>query len=244
MRPVLFRWRGFAIHAYPACLYLGLVAGALAGRWASRRAGLDPTRAQLAILALVPVALIGARLWFVALHWRLYRRDPRRVLRRSEGGAALYGGLLLALATSPLLLRALALPLGAFWDVATFVLLVGMIPTKIGCLLNGCCAGRPTGGVVGLQLPDHRGLWRRRWPTQLIEAAVAILLLLLAAAVWGRLPAPGLLFLMALLVYAIGRAALETTRAAIDRVGRVSVNQALSAGLAFAALSALALVWP
>jgi phosphatidylglycerol:prolipoprotein diacylglycerol transferase len=244
MRPVLFRWRGFAVHAYPACLYLGLVAGTLAGRWASQRAGLDPISTQLAILTLVPVALVGARLWFVALHWRVYRRAPHRVFRRSEGGAALYGGLFLALAGSPLLLRALALPLGAFWDVATFVILVGMVPTKIGCLLNGCCAGRPTAGVVGLQLPDHRGRWQRRWPTQLLEAAFAIALLLLAATVWGRLPAPGLLFLVVVLIYAIGRAALEATRATIDRVGHVSVNQALSAGLALAALGGLALVWP
>jgi Prolipoprotein diacylglyceryl transferase/Concanavalin A-like lectin/glucanases superfamily len=80
-----------------------------------------------------------------------------RIWRRSEGGMAMYGGLIVTVPLSFPLLRAMQLPFGEFWDAATVTILLGMVFTRIGCLLNGCCAGRPTSAWLGLNLPDHRG---------------------------------------------------------------------------------------
>ena len=54
------------------------------------------SRALTATLLLLPPALFGARLLFVIAHWPAYRQEPRRMWRASEGGAAMYGGLLVA----------------------------------------------------------------------------------------------------------------------------------------------------
>ena len=231
MRRVLFRWHGLTVYSYAFMLYTGLVVGVMAGNYAADLARLDSPQVYAATFVLLVPALAGARLLFVAQHWEVYRREPRRIWRRSEGGAAMYGGLLFALPVSVPLLRSLQLHFGAFWDVATFTILIGMIFTRVGCLLNGCCGGRPTTGRLSLYLPDQHGVWTRRVPTQLFEAAWAILLLAGAARLWRHMPFPGALFLCVLAGYGLGRLVLEPAREAQDRIAGIPVTGAISAAL-------------
>jgi prolipoprotein diacylglyceryltransferase len=244
MRRVLFRWRGVAIYSYPAMLYLGIVAGLVAADAAAHVAGLSAPRVFVATLLLLIPALVGARLLFVLTHWPIYRREPGRIWRRAEGGAALYGGLPLMVLTSVPLLGVLHLPFAAFWDVATFPILVGMVFTRIGCMLNGCCAGHPSEAWFALRLPDHRGIWRRRVPTQLIEAAWGSVLLGGAIALWRHMPFAGALFLYALGGYAVGRLVFEPMREQQEHVARISLHSAISAALVFVSLLSFALAWP
>jgi phosphatidylglycerol:prolipoprotein diacylglycerol transferase len=212
VRRVLFSWHGVDVHSYPALLYLGLLCGVYAGYGAASSMPIDADRAAAAILILIVPALVGSRLWFVANHWHLFRREPRRIWRRGDGGAALVGGLVLAVAVSPALLAALGLPFGTFWDAATFTMLVGMIFTRVGCLLNGCCVGRPSEGRLALHLPDHRGRWERRHPVQLLELAAAVVLLAGAAAIATAPPFPGAVFVFALAGYGCARSILNPLR--------------------------------
>jgi phosphatidylglycerol:prolipoprotein diacylglycerol transferase len=244
MRPVLYRWRGAEIYSYPAMLYLGLVFGIVAEDYAANLAGLNSGHVFIATLLLLIPALIGARLLFVAAYWEHYRREPRRMWRRSEGGAAVYGGLPLSLLVSVPLLNALRLPFGAFWDVATYTILIGLIFTRVGCLLNGCCAGRPSEVRWALYLPNHQGIWQRRIPSPLLEANWGIVLLAGAVAIWQRMPFPGALFLYAMTSYAAGRFVLESTREVQDRVGKIALHHAISVMLVLLALAVLVIAWP
>src|SRR5271169_114546 len=205
MRPVLFRWRDRVIWSYPAMLYVGLVAGVVAGNLAAHAFGIDPFRVYIATLVLLIPALAGARLQWVLTHWDFYRRNLHRIWNRGEGGGAMYGGLPLAVLCSVPLLKALGLGLGAFWDVAVFTILVGMIFTRVGCLLNGCCAGRPSENWLSAYLPNRRGIWQKRVPTQVLEAFWAGILLLLAVQVRQLVPFRGALFLLVVASYAGGR---------------------------------------
>jgi len=225
-------------------LYLGLVAGVIAGNVAAHAAGIDAFRVYVATLVLIVPALIGARLLHIVAYWRFYRRDPRRIWDRGDGGAGQYGGLVLALPLSVPLLFALELPLGAFWDVAMLTMLVGMIFARIGCLLNGCCAGRPSQGWLSLYLPNHRGVWARRIPTQCLEAGLATVLLISALAVWDRLPFPGALFLLATVGYAAGRLALESLRELDPGASRFTIHHGISVVLIVVSLAVLAARWP
>lgn len=219
-------------------LYVGLVAGTAAGNVAAHAAGIDAFRAWVATILLITPALAGARLLHVAVNWSRYRGTRGRIWKRSEGGAAQYGGLLLAIPLSVPLLAALQLPFGAFWDVSSFTILVGMILTRVGCLLNGCCAGRPV-RKWGVVLPNHLGIWERRVPTQCLEGLLAAALLATAVVVWDRLMFPGALFLLVAGGYATGRLVLESAR---ERArGRITIQHAISllvAGASFLVLMA------
>ena len=228
MRPIMFRWRGLTVHSYPAMQYIGLVAGVLASNRAAHAAGLDAYHVFIATCVLLFPALAGARLMYVALNWSIYRRHPDQIWNRRDGGAAQYGGFLLAVPLSIPLLRALGVPFAQFWDVSMFTIMVGMVFTRIGCLLNGCCAGRPTESWLGLYLADYRGNWERRLPTQLLEAGWALILLGAAVWIWPHLPFNGALFLFVSAGYASGRLVLESTRHPKKKGLQFTVHHAVS----------------
>jgi prolipoprotein diacylglyceryltransferase len=114
MRRVLFSVRGVPIWSYPALLYLGLVCGFYVMYAVGPSLGMHRTPAAVAALIMFAPAVAGARIWFVLDHWAIYRRDPRRIWRYSDGGMTLYGGLVLALVLSPVVVAALRLPFAAF----------------------------------------------------------------------------------------------------------------------------------
>jgi phosphatidylglycerol---prolipoprotein diacylglyceryl transferase len=242
MRKILISWRGRNLYSYPTMLYVGMVCGIFVAAWVAGRSGLDPDRFVLATIILSPLTLIGARLFFVASHWDAYRNDRARIWRRSEGGMAMYGGLLAAVPLSIPLLRLMDLPFAKFWDASTFAMLVGMGFTRFGCLLNGCCSGRLSASWLALNLPDHRGVRRRRVPTQLLEAAYAMVLVTAAFALRGHQPFDGAIFCSALLAYGIGRYFLQKLRD--DRtVSDTGIIQLTSVVLALAGLIGMGVAW-
>jgi phosphatidylglycerol---prolipoprotein diacylglyceryl transferase len=228
MRRVLFRWGSASIYNYTAMLYVGIVAGVYAQLFAALSIRLDIASTLTATLVLLTTALVGARLLFVIQNWSSYREHPRRIWRFSEGGASMYGGFLLALPVSVPLLAILQIPFGAFWDVAAFAMLTGMIVTRFGCFLNGCCAGRPTSRWFGLNLPDSEGVWRRRVPVQILEAAWGMVVLAGAVTLWRRLPFQGALILYTMGAYGAGRIVLESLRNKQDRILGVNLLQGIS----------------
>jgi prolipoprotein diacylglyceryltransferase len=224
-------------------LYVGIVCGIFAQHYAARLIHLDPVRTVGATLILLAPALGGARLLFVLSHWRAYRGDARRIWQSSEGGAAMYGGLLLAVPLSVPVLAALEVPFGSFWDVASLTMLIGMIFARAGCFLNGCCSGRPTSGWLGLNMPDHHGVWRRRIPTQMLEAAWGLAVLAGAIGIWGHLPFAGALFLYTLGAYGAGRIVLESTRQYQTYVRGLALHQVLSTAFVAISLATFAIMW-
>lgn len=223
-------------------LYVGLVLGVVAGNMAAHAAHLDPLRVYAATLILIIPALSGARLLYVAAEWHIYRRNIRRVWDRKDGGSIMYGGLPAALLVSVPLLRILHLDFPAFWDVASFTMLVGMFFTRIGCLMNGCCSGQVS-RTWGMYLPNHEGVQEKRIPTQLLEALWAVILLIFAVAVRGSVPFPGALFLMVSLGYAAGRLGMEFFRERRQTSAGFSIAHVVSLVITFVSISALTIYW-
>jgi phosphatidylglycerol---prolipoprotein diacylglyceryl transferase len=212
MRKILFSWNGLNVYSYPAMLYLGMLAGVLVGAHVAQLSGMKANMFTMATVALIVPALVGSRLLFVLTHWDVYRCDLSRIWRRSEGGMAMYGGLVVTVPLSIPLLRTMHLPFAEFWDAATFTILLGMIFTRIGCLLNGCCSGRPTSAWFGCNLPDHHGIWHRRIPTQLLEMTWAAAIFGAAVLIRDHKIPAGAIFCLAVVAYGSGRFFLEPLR--------------------------------
>jgi phosphatidylglycerol:prolipoprotein diacylglycerol transferase len=227
IRSRLIVWRGVAVPSYTVMLTMACVGGTYAGLGFAVATGMPATRTLLAIVLLLAVALIGARLWFVLAHRSQYDSRARDAFRRSQGGSGLYGGLTLAFAVSVPVLWLLQLPFWRFWDAATVTMLVGLPITRFGCLANGCCAGRPTAGPIALHLPGAGGIWQRRVPTQLLEAAWTGLILLAVLLLRSHLGPGGCLALAAAL-YGAGRLTLEPLR---EQSGARLANMVVSSSL-------------
>jgi phosphatidylglycerol:prolipoprotein diacylglycerol transferase len=186
MQPILFVWRGIVVHSYHVAIYACMLLAVFLTVHFAQAGHLDPERTAAAVLILLIPGFVVARLFYVARNWDHFRRDSVRILRRSEGGLSLYGGLSGILAAVVPVLWALDLPLGPFMDALMLGLLGGLVIAKGGCLLNGCCFGRPTEHWCAATLPDDHGTWRRRFPSQPLEMAWAAVLLLLLLAISRR----------------------------------------------------------
>jgi phosphatidylglycerol:prolipoprotein diacylglycerol transferase len=141
------------------------------------------------------------------------------------------------------LLRLLHLGFGAFWDVAIFTILIGMVFTRIGCLLNGCCAGSPTHSWFGFYLPDNRGTWQKRIPTQALEAGWAVTLLICAFALRRSVPFRGALFLLIAAGYASGRLVMEFARERERKTVGFSLAHVISLVITLLSVSTLTIYW-
>jgi phosphatidylglycerol:prolipoprotein diacylglycerol transferase len=175
----------------------------------------------------VPAALIGAH---YAAGWTSGHpvRHPLETLavHRFLGdwtGAnkSAYGGLLVGVAAAALVARWHRLPLGKLFDAAAPGLALGVVITRLGCFLGGCCYGRPTDSFLGVHFPDgHGGMARLAagdprglHPTQLYLAAAALaiaaVLLVLRR---HRERRPGDLFLLGTALYAATTFGIEFLR--------------------------------
>ena len=92
---------------------------------------------------------------------------------------------------------------------------------RIGCFMAGCCYGLPTDSFLSVVFtnpvcqaePLHTPLY----PTQLVEAIFIFSILALLVMLKNRKQFDGQLFLIYLMVYAVGRGILEMFRGDIDR---------------------------
>jgi phosphatidylglycerol---prolipoprotein diacylglyceryl transferase len=237
-RRYLFHIGRLGIPTFAGLLYLGFAVGVAIGGYET---GLGHLRFAVSALILLVAALIGSRLWYFIGH-PAFLANRTGAVRVQDAGAGLYGGLVLSFAVSWPVLRLMGLEFWRFWDGAAIIMLVGMAVTRIGCLINGCCSGRETQGPFGLWLPDDRGEWKRRYPTQLFEAAWSAIILGVGLSVYAPSGRPGLLFLGSAAAYGIGRFGLELLRADASCAALPTrINVAFSAVLSLVSLAAFAL---
>jgi phosphatidylglycerol:prolipoprotein diacylglycerol transferase len=141
----------------PLHTYGLLIASAfLVGIWLSQREGArrgqDPERiADLAFWILV-AALVGSRVYYIALHMEDYFGPGRfmadtpvgripRFLVVWEGGLVFYGGFIGAVVAALLYMRAAKMPFLAHADTMIPQVALGHFLGRLGCFAAGCCWG-------------------------------------------------------------------------------------------------------
>lgn len=194
---------GLRVRSYAVCVIGGVIAGAATAVTLAWRSGLS----LAAISALAALAVLVALALAVATRW----------IRGFETFTFYHYQIatLLACASS---LAALGSDIGAYLDVLAVGLATTQAFGRLGCLLAGCCHGRPaTLGIrydhrhVALGLPRYR-VGARLLPVQLIESAALFALAAGGiAALAAALPA-GTVVAGYLVAYALLRIALETLR--------------------------------
>jgi phosphatidylglycerol:prolipoprotein diacylglycerol transferase len=220
MHPILFEVGDWPVYSYGVLLAIAYLAALQFAVVRARRVGLDGTRIMDLGIYLIIAALVGAKLMLVAVDFDYFRRQPRELLSLVRAGGVFYGGLLAALGAAIVLVRRYALPLWTTADLFAPGIALGHVIGRFGCLLAGCCYGKPTHVPwavtftspeaqlnVGtpLDVPLH--------PTQLYDAGaeLVILALLLATERRGR-PFAGRTFWLYMLLYGVSRFVIEFYR--------------------------------
>src|SRR5437016_6206665 len=144
MHPILFRIGAWPVYSYGVLLALAYLAGLQLAVVRARRMGLDGARVMDLGIYLIIAALVGAKLLLIVADFNYFRNQPRELLSLVRAGGVFYGGLLAALVVGLLLVRRYRLPAWTTADMIAPGIALGHIIGRLGCLLAGCCYGRPT----------------------------------------------------------------------------------------------------
>ena len=145
------------VHTYGALIALAFVVGIALAQREAKRVGQDPARvADLAFYILV-AALVGSRLYFIAVNWHDYTGDRfmadtaigriPRVLALWEGGLVFYGGFIAAALAGAVYLRWHRMSFLAYADTLIPSVAIGHFLGRLGCFAAGCCWGRVADGA-------------------------------------------------------------------------------------------------
>ncbi len=210
----------FTVYTYGVLLAAAYLIGLQLALVRARRRGLDPVRVLDLGVYVIIAALVGAKLLLLVTDFDLYRSRPAELWLLVRAGGVFYGGLVGAILVAFWYIHRHGLPLWTTCDMFAPGIALGHVIGRMGCVMAGCCWGRPTALPWGITFTDPFAaanvgtpLGVALHPTQLYEAGteLIILLLLLAAERKGR-PFPGRTFWGYLLLYAISRFAIEFFR--------------------------------
>lgn len=176
------------------------------------------------VLGMIP----GAKFLF---HWHRVGFDPGVIFRLEayrQGG--LWGGLIVYIVLAGALALLAFRKRRAVLDLTALALPIPWALGKVGCLLNGCCNGRPSSLPWAISFPEgcsssHIGVPVH--PSQVYEIVLMIVLFMLFRALNNSAWRGTLLFWF-ISLYGVGRAATDVFRGDIDRyifLGPVTLTQ-------------------
>ncbi|MDE2511858.1 MAG: prolipoprotein diacylglyceryl transferase [Elusimicrobia bacterium] len=250
MRPVLLAFGPFKLYGYGAML---VVAGLAAFWFLHRRlkkAGLnDEDDFWILINVILLSGFGGGRLLYLVEYTAWFSRDFFRTMVSPSSGFSVLGGFISVPIGVWLFCRWRKVPFLRLMDTICVMAPLGHSFSRIGCLLAGCCEGRPTDVPWAIVFRDPRSMVPLEWlgvplhPAQLYEAFGNALI---AAAMYRLLlrtekSRPGLVVAAYFACYGVERFFLEYYRGDTVPLGwGLTAGQGLGLGLIAASLSLLA----
>ena len=220
MHPILFEAGGVTVYSYGFMIALGALAGvaymSIEGR---RDVGLTFDQANSLFLLIFLAAFVGGKLFLFFEDVPNYLNNPRKLI--AGRGFVFYGSFLLAIPTMFWFFRKHKLPPYAMLDIMAITTCLVHMFGRLGCFMAGCCYGKPTDSIFGVTYTDAAcmadPLNTSLHPTQLYEAIYIFTVMVLLLLLRRRKKFYGQLFLLYLLLYAVGRFVLEYYRGDVGR---------------------------
>ncbi|WP_211338827.1 prolipoprotein diacylglyceryl transferase family protein [Georgenia muralis] len=196
---------GVRLGAWPALVGTGFVIALVVQALLARQLDLPALRLSLLTVVASGLGLLAAKVYYLMTH----PKEPRTF---AKPGMSVQGFVTATIGTLLIGSPLLGLPLGWVLDATAPGLLFGMAIGRLGCLLGGCCTGRPTTSRWGIWSSDRR-LGVRRIPVQLLESSFSALLGTLALLAVVLLSAgSGLVLVATVAAYVLGRQILFPLR--------------------------------
>ncbi len=231
-----------SLHYYGLIIALGLLLATVYGLRRCKQFGLTQDTVLDGALAIIPFAVICARVYYCIFAWDEYRANPIEVLYIWNGGLAIYGGVIGAVIGIIVFCKIKKIALGTVLDIVALGFLIGQAIGRWGNFFNREAFGEVTDSFLRMGL-EHAitGQVTYHHPTFLYES------------LWNAIGFAGLHFLskrrqydgqIALgyaAWYGLGRTFIEGLRTDSLYWGSFRISQVLAAISCIAA--AAILVW-
>lgn len=135
-----------SIKWYGLLIAVGVLLAILNGLKRAEEFGINPDSMIDVALLTIPVAFIGARLYYVFFSESRaeYFADPLSILRVWEGGLGIYGGIIVAFTFGPLMCKLKKVNIWAMFDLTALGFLIGQGIGRWGNFFNQEAFGRNT----------------------------------------------------------------------------------------------------
>lgn len=150
INPTAFTIFGIDIQWYGIIITFGLVLALIYVMPKMKRFGLDAERALDAIIGGVLGGIVGARTYYVLLNWEDYRGDFKAIINTRNGGLAIYGGIIGAVAVGLIICKIRKVKFLPMLDITVLGFLIGQGIGRWGNFVNQEAFGTNTGNIFGM----------------------------------------------------------------------------------------------
>ncbi len=242
----LFGIEGLHITWYGVIIASGMLLGILLANLRAKRRGWTSDLVLDFILLAIPLAVIGARMYYVAFEWEQYSQNLIKIFAINEGGLAIYGAVLGGFLSAFLFTRVAKFPFLKLLDLVIPSLILGQMLGRWGNFINQ----EAFGGVVSnpaLQFfplavyIDALGEWHQA--TFFYESFGNAILLVITLLISRKRPKDGTLLSTYFIGYGLIRVFVEGLRAdSLYLFGGIRVSQLLSGVLILIGIALLILI--
>ena len=241
--PSYFTIGNFDIYYYGVIIACGFILAAL---YCARRApefGFTADDLYEIVIFIIPVCIIGARLYYVLFRLDYYLANPSKIFAVRDGGLAIYGGIIFGVLTGIIWCKIKKKRLFALGDLTAFGLLIGQSIGRWGNFMNREAFGAVTDVFckMGLTAPNGETVYVH--PTFLYESLWNIVgfLILHFVSKKKKRKYDGQYFWFYVLWYGLGRMWIEGLRTDSLYIGAtgIRVSQLLAALSAITAVIVL-----
>lgn len=218
---VAFNVFGKDIYWYGVIIALGFALAVLYCSLRIRRFGFNNDLLFDALVAALPSAIVGARLYYVIWEWGYYSKYPSEIIAVWHGGMAIYGGIIGALVAVAVYGRVKRASIPGMFDVAALGLLIGQCLGRWGNFINGEAHGTLTDSVLGMTVNGY-GPFHPTFLYESVWTALGFVVLHLVSVYFYRFR--GQIFLSYLVWYGAGRAVIEGLRTDSLYIGQTDIR--------------------
>jgi phosphatidylglycerol---prolipoprotein diacylglyceryl transferase len=233
MHPILFEFRtpdffpswlpdAITIYSYGTMIAIGALLGFFYTGWqAKKQFNVSFETTNELILAILISSIAGGKLFVVFEDPARYLNNPKDLLNDFGQGFVFYGSLLFAIPTMLIFFRIKKLPVLHMLDIMAITTVIVHGTGRIGCLLAGCCYGKPHEGFFSVVFTDPlcqaRPLGTPLHPTQLYSIFLLYGIMVVLLIIKKHKKFAGQLFLIYLILYSFGRIWIEFFRGDLSR---------------------------
>lgn len=238
MHPILFNAGPITIYSYGVLLAAAYLTGLWLAVRRARAAGIDGNRIMDLLIWVIIAALVGAKLLLFIVDFEHFTSSWEEFTTLLRSGGVFYGGLIAAILVCIYQLRKHRLALWPAADLFAPGIALGYMVGRLGCLMAGCCYGKPTDVAWAITFTDPAAKFNvgtplnvGLHPTQLYEAGAGLVIFIVLMLIEKRPGSfPGRTFWSFAFLYSLLRFFIEFYRGD-DRglvLGLLSTSQFIS----------------
>ena len=185
MHPILFELGPITIYSYGVLLAAAYLLGLWMAARRARKAGLDANKVLDLGIWVIIAALVGAKALLFIVDFEHFTSSWDEFTTLLRSGGVFYGGLIAAILVCIYQLRKHRLALWPSADLFAPGIALGYMVGRLGCLMAGCCYGKPTDVAWAITFTDPAANFNvgtplnvALHPTQLYESGAGLVIFL------------------------------------------------------------------